>query len=241
VERATAEAGTTPVAAPILAADAYLAKIDGLLYGDDPKDGVVRGQRFLHPVLRIAFEVPAGFRLSNSVDEVTAKGPGEDSAISFDRATKGADSDVADYLTQTWATKFNLEDVGKFTVNGLPAATGHALVDTDSGRLWVRMTVIRVEDAMYRFLFIASSDQADRLDAGFQSTAASFRRLSASEAAAIKPLRIKIVTVRAGDTLASLAQRLPFPDYREERFRTLNGLEPGDRISAGQRVKIVVE
>lgn len=242
VERAMAEAASgTPVGNSVLNADTYLANIDGLLYGDDPKDGVVRGRRFLHPVLRFAFQVPSGYQLLNGTDQVTAQAPDNSSAIAFDLGPKGNSGELVSYLTQDWAAKFTLSDVQPLAINGLPAATGRALIDTDSGRLYVRMTVIRLDDVIYRFLCIASPGKAGQLDAGFQDTAASFRRLSASEAAAIKPMHIKIITVGKSDTVASLARRMAFADYREERFRALNGLEPGDKVSVGQRVKIVIE
>jgi predicted Zn-dependent protease len=82
---------------------------------------------------------------------------------------------------------------------------------------------------------------AASFDQGFRSTAASLRPLSDAEAAALKPMRIRIVTVGAGDSVASLASRLPFEDYREERFRALNGLGPNEQLVPGQRVKLVVE
>jgi predicted Zn-dependent protease len=242
VERAMAEAGASaPVGKPILNGDAYLTRIDGLLYGDNPKDGVVRGQRFIHPVLRFTFQVPDGYRLMNGADQVTAQGPDDASAIAFDLGPRDYSGDLASYLSQDWAAKLSLSDVQSITINGAPAATGHAQVDTDSGRLYVRMTVIRLDDAIYRFLSIAVPDKASRLDADFLSAAGSFRRLSASEAAAIKPKRIKIVTVGNADSIAGFAQRMAFSDYREERFRALNGLQPGDKLTPGQRVKIVVE
>lgn len=44
----------------------------------------------------------------------------------------------------------------------------------------------------------------------------------------------------AGDTVASLAARMAFDDAKEARFRVLNGLASGDRVSVGDKVKIVV-
>ena len=66
------------------------------------------------------------------------------------------------------------------------------------------------------------------------------RRISASQAAGITPRRVEVVTVRSGDTVASLAARMAFDDAKEARFRVLNGLGATDRVSAGQKVKLVV-
>ena len=71
-------------------------------------------------------------------------------------------------------------------------------------------------------------------------TTYSLRPLSNAEAAALKPLRIRVVRVRPGDTVASLAARMAFPDHKEERFRVLNGLAASDGLPAGL-VKIVVD
>ena len=242
VERALAEAGTTAAAGkPILNGDAYLAKINGLLFGDDPRQGVVRGQSFLHPVLRFAFTAPSGYQLVNGADQVTAQADDEKSAIAFDIADKAGDDDPLNYLTGNWAAKLSLDDARAYSVNGLPAATGSALVNTKSGRLYARLAVVRLNGTMYRFLGIAAPDNAGQIDNALLSTAASFRALPAGEAAAIKAFRIRIVTVAKGDTVASLSQRMAFKTYREQRFRVLNGLQPADTLAPGRKVKIVVE
>jgi predicted Zn-dependent protease len=68
----------------------------------------------------------------------------------------------------------------------------------------------------------------------------SMRRLSAQEAAAIKPRRIDVVTVKSGDNVASMAARMAYADYREDRFRILNALAADATLKPGQKVKIVV-
>ena len=72
-------------------------------------------------------------------------------------------------------------------------------------------------------------------------TTYSFRKLSAAEAAAIKPLRVRIHTVRPGETPQTIAARMPFESYALARFLALNGLSPESRLGAGQKVKIVAE
>ena len=69
----------------------------------------------------------------------------------------------------------------------------------------------------------------------------SFRALSATDAAKLKPLRIRAVTVQPGDTVQTLAARMPYPDFRVERFRAINGLEPRETLTTGTRVKLISE
>ncbi len=241
VERAQAIAAGTRVANPMRGERVYLSQVDGMLYGDDPEQGIIKGRVFAHPKLRFRFEVPAGFRLFNSSDAVTAYGPGK-SLIVFDRARRTSDGPVAYYLTNVWSAKRRLDDVETLTVNGLEAATGTTRLRTSTGDRDVRLLAIRVDlQTIYRFLFVTPPQETARLAAELRRTSYSFRRLDEREAAALKPLRIKVVTVGAGDTADSLAARMPFEDFRLERFQALNGLAPADRLRPGDQVKLVVE
>ncbi|MEX1147455.1 MAG: LysM peptidoglycan-binding domain-containing protein, partial [Sphingomonadales bacterium] len=100
---------------------------------------------------------------------------------------------------------------------------------------------IRYEpERAFHFLLIAPVAQAQALESAQMTMVRSFRKLSTAEADEIKPLRLDMVTVQRGDSVASLADRMAFEDYREDRFRMLNGLGPNDQLKAGDRVKIVV-
>jgi len=240
VARAVQEAGQPPADA-IVNRDVYLQHIDGLLYGDDPSQGFIKGRRFAHPKMKIEFTVPQGFVLNNSADAVVAIGP-QGSQIVFDGGGQGYGGDMANYISGVWAKNIELRSLERTQINGMEAATGTALVNTRQGAAFARLVAIRANSGViYRFLGIAPRNGAQSLDSAFMSTASSFRRLSDAEAAALKPMRIRIVTVQPGDSVASLAGRMPFEDYREQRFRVLNGLESGEALTAGQRVKLIVE
>jgi len=241
IERTIGDAQTYSVRDPMRARDVYFDKIDGLLYGDDPGQGFVRGRRFLHPDLRFVFEVPEGFRLFNGLTKVSARGP-DGAVILFDRAKTRWSGAMTRYLTEVWAEGVALEDVEALAVNGLAAATGRVQGRTQIGLTELRLVAFRHGDgALYRMLFVAPSAQAARLSVPFRRTTYSFRMLDANEAAALRPHRLRILRVRAGDTVGSLAAGLPYEDYREERFRALNGLTAGAPLRAGGRVKTVVE
>ena len=66
-------------------------------------------------------------------------------------------------------------------------------------------------------------------------------RCPLSEAASAKPLRLKILTVAPGDTVERLASRMALIDRPVERFHILNGLNPGEQVKPGERIKVVVE
>jgi predicted Zn-dependent protease len=118
-------------------------------------------------------------------------------------------------------------------LNGLEAATGKA-----TAKNWrFDVTVIRVGDGVYRIL-TAAPGAADPEPAA-AVVRNSFRALSAEERAAIKPLRIKVTTARAGETPNSFAARMNDVDRAQELFRLLNGLGVSGTVSAGSKVKLV--
>ena len=239
VQRATALARQKNVKNPMTARDIYLSKLDGILYGSDPDEGFIRGRDFLHPNLRFAFQVPPGFSLFNSSRAVLAFGP-DKSRIIFDRAPKPADGSMEYYLGRIWGAKLRLQNLETIKVNGLDAATATAQVRTNEGNFDARLVAYRVDQqTIYRLMFLTPGNQTARLSTELRRTTYSFRRLSASEAAQLRPLVLKIVEVRSGDTVQSLAQRMPYADFKVERFEVLNGISRNDRLEPGMKLKIV--
>src|SRR5690606_13977223 len=164
--------------------DYYLAGIDGLLYGDSPEEGFVRGQTFLHGGLGIRFEVPPEFRIDNKVEAVLATGPGE-VAIRFDGVDAGNTDSLSNYLTSGWVAGLKPETVRETRVNGLPAATARA-----SAEKWdFDVTVIRLNKQIFRFLTAVPKD-SPALEQVSSILKASFRTMTAREIAALKPLRV---------------------------------------------------
>jgi len=242
VQRAIAEAkATTPVPNPKLEREPYLAQIDGILYGDDPKQGIARGRHFSHPDLRLAFDAPEGFQLANGTDAVQGLGP-NDQAMVFDGGRASINGSMASYISNVWVPQARLQSLDNMTINGMEAATATAMGSTDQGRVFVRLVAIRYDaNTIYRFMYLCPVQVAASADAGFRQSASSFRKLSAGEAAQIKPLRVRVVTVKPGDSVSSLAKSMAFDDYQEQRFRVLNGLSANQGLTAGQHVKLIVE
>lgn len=215
--------------------DAFLDGIDGLLYGDTPDEGFVRGTTFIHPKLGVTFSVPNGFTIDNSATAVMASGPGE-VAIRFDGANLPSGSSLSDYIRSGWVTGLDETSIRPITINGLPAATARASAD----RWQFEIVVIGAGAKVYRFLTAAPKNSADLLPAS-QAATQSFKLLTPAEQAAMKPLRIRVAQVKPGDTMASLAARVQGTNRKLELFRLLNALPPGASVSVGDRVKLIGE
>ncbi len=221
----------------------YLATIDGMAYGGDRTSGFIRNRQFVHPSLHFQFEVPQGFSLINSDKNVVARGPNA-STIIFDRDTRPQTAGMAmpAYLHQAWARGVRLQGIEQININGLAAATGVTRLSGNSGTRDVRLVAIRFDaKTIYRFMFMTQPGETASLNEPFRRTTYSFRKLSDAEAANATPLRIRVVTVGASDTVDTLARRMAFDTAQVARFRVLNGLQPGDTVRRGERVKIIAE
>ncbi len=219
--------------------EAYLDHIDGLLFGDDPEQGLVRGAAFVHPGIGFVFQVPPGFQLIGGAERVIVRGP-EDALVLGDLAKGRFDGTALRYLTEIWAPAMTLIDIEPIAVNGIEAATGWNRVDTDHGRRDVRLVAIRFEpDRFFRFMFFTRPEVSQRLSAPMRRITYSFRRMRPEERDRYRPLRLKLVAAEPGDTQATLAAGMPFANLNLERFAVLNGLEPGAAIQQGDRFKTV--
>jgi predicted Zn-dependent protease len=240
-ERAAAAANVTPGASYLVRQDEYMRAIDGMIYGDSPDHGFVRGRVFAHPGLGLRFEVPTGFRLLNSDKAVVGIGPDGAQMVFTDAPGQGAFS-AGDYIVSVWAKGAPLSDLRTLSIDGMPAATAITRLSGQNGPVFARLVAIAgAKGNYYRFLFTAGLEHAGRLDAGFVATAQGFRHLSATEKAGLKPYRLKVVQVKPGQKVADFVAAMPIKDYAEERFRVLNNIPPGTEPRPGVWIKTIIE
>ena len=219
--------------------DGFLRAIDGIMYGDDPHQGVVEGRKFTHPDLKIGFEAPSGFYMVNGTQSVSIGGQSGKGEFSTGPYSGDMDSYIAAVfgaLTDQGQAKIAPSAIQRTIVNGIPAAYATAQVQGSSGPLDVVVFAYEFSKTQaFRFVTISAAGSANQ----FNSMFASLHRTSASEAAAVRPRKLVVVTARAGDSLQSLASRMAYSDAPMDRFLVLNGLAADSRIVPGQRVKIV--
>ena len=241
VERAIQASQERPARQPMLARDIYLKKIDGILWGDNPDQGVVRNRVFLHPALRFAFEVPDGFHLANGTSQVQARGP-NGAVIVFDQSKQPFSGAPEEYLARVWAAKAQLAGLQRLDINGLPAATATTQAQLQGQTVDVRFVAIRWDaQRFYRFIFAAPPNVSRSLDRAFERTAYSFRRISERDAASVRPLRVRVVTARPGDTLETFVRQMQVDRLPREELIVLNGMPNEYQIKPGDQVKIVTD
>lgn len=239
IQRAAATAKATGLADDALPekVEPFLTELDGMLYGDDPQQGFVIGRRFLHPVMRIAFEAPPGFTLTNSPQAILIEGPGGlRGEFAGGRMPPGGLEAYAGALARGALGGMAAEagQVRRTRINGLPAVLLPLRVSTPQGNAELTVAAYDAGDGGAYHFMVASEAGSAALDALFGS----FRLLSAEQAAQLRPRQIRVVRAGPGDTVESLAGRMA-AERPADRFLMLNALDAGATLEPGQRVKVV--
>ena len=214
----------------------YLRAIDGIDFGDDPAEGVVRGRRFMHPKLGFGFTAPEGFSLENSSKALLGVAGGGAEAMRLDSVALSASTTLESYLMTGWIEGLQQSSIQARTINGLPAAVATA----KSGDWSFRVGVVRFGSDVYRIIF-ATRILTDAADRRYIDALDTFRRLSSDESRRVRPYRLSVVTAGVGDSIDSLASRMALQDHAADYFVVLNGLDRAAPLSPGRQYKLVVE
>lgn len=209
----------------------WLGAIDGIAFGEDPGQGIVRGRRYINTRLGIGFAVPTSFTLEADGETVAAFTPDNAQAIRFDTVALEAGQSLQAYVGSEWIAGVKTGQIEPTTVAGLPAA-----ITSGRGTNWrFRLAAIQSGTRVYR-LIVAAQGTGD-VDEIMRQTLSEFRRLGSSDLQGAGLQRVVLVTAGAGDTAVTLGSRMP-GDQGARLFMLLNGLET-QAVTAGQRYKMI--
>jgi predicted Zn-dependent protease len=220
---------------------ALRAQLDGVVFGDNPAQGIVRGATFLHPPLRFRLDFPTGWQVANSPQQVVSKAPNADVYEILQLVMQPQGSSVQDVgVASMQKAGFRLLGGERTTIAGLDAHVGEyeGMIE-GLGAVRSRATHLRHGDNVYMIAGLAAPGVFAQYDNAFGTSQRSFRALSASEADAIKPARIALYTVRAGDTWQSLAGRSAGA-VTAAALAAMNHAEVGSQPQTGAQLKVVV-
>lgn len=223
--------------------DDFLRRIDGMAFGDDPAEGVVQAHRFRHPDLRIAVDFPEGWEVQNSSDQVVAQPDGENVLMLMRAADTARGASLADGATRHMrGLGFRLENGAIEQVGGLDAFVGEYRGKARQvGNVRIRAAHLTVGRQVYMVAGVAPEADFARVSADFDTALRSFRQLTSSEAAQVRPNRVALYTTRTGDSWQSIAQRAGRGLVSATQLALMNGFAVNTQPAAGTRLKIVVE
>ncbi len=220
----------------------YIERIDGLMFGDNPREGVLRGNAFLHPDMRFRLEFPQGWQVQNTPQQVVAQPQGGGGYV-FLQLVQPRGRTLQDVAAADLAqTGLQYVEGGETRVNGLPAFIGTFRGQLQQlGDVVLRSAWISHNNQVFRLAGLAGTQSYRQLQQAVDATVQSFQPLSAGEAERIRPSVIDIYTVRQGDTWDSIATGAGRRAVPAQTLAIINGFSPQERPQPGDRVKIVVE
>jgi predicted Zn-dependent protease len=231
--------GTGRLGTGLVNRDRFLAQLDGAFVDDDPAQGVIDGRTFTHPDLRIQFTVPVGYLMDNGTDAVSISGSAGEAEFSGGRY-RGTLENYIGAVLQALAgnQRLAVPPPRRTVINGIPAAYTVTRANSGSGPVDVAVVAYQwAPDTIYNFVMLTSAGSGF---GPFASMISSIRKITPAEASAIRPRIIDVVTVKPGDTIQSLSQRMAYRNFQVDRFLALNGLAPNTQLRPGQKLKVVV-
>ena len=247
-----------PVAGKFVSADAkttnrnqYLERIKGLVFGDNPKDGIVRGNEFLHPLLRIGVKFPEGWELINTPEAVLAQEPGtehfmvmQEVEASARQGAKGQGTPSIGEIAVEAMRKagYTVVDGTMQQINGNQAHVGVYRGNAKgAGKVVMRAAHIAIGRQMYVVAGFAPEKEFDLVDREIQPSLQTFRQLSMQEASNVRPNRIEFHVARQGDSWQSIAARQGKGFVNAATLAIMNDRAVSVQPQPGDRVKIVIE
>jgi predicted Zn-dependent protease len=239
VTRVQEAVAAAPAGASATNASEFERHLDGLVFGDSPEKGIVRGNEFVHPVLRFAVTFPEGWEISNDETQVTAQQNASSNVAMVLQPVQGTGS--VQQLGPSQLTRAGWQQLSgdATTINGLDAYVGTYEGVSQGVRLRLRAAHVRAGDQIYVVAGLAPAAQFDAQSSAFASAIRTFRSLSRAEAEAIHPNRVDFRVVRNGDTWDSLA-RATGGIVKASTLAIMNGSAPSTPPRAGDRIRIVV-
>lgn len=222
--------------------DTYLRRIEGLVYGEDPRQGYLENNVFYHPVLKFQFPTPANWSYQNTPQKVQLA-PKDGRALMFLTLAPGKTlQEAASAILQQY--RLQVVDSRNVTVNGLPAI---ALVadqqPQQQGQPVLRTLSYIIQQGQYIYHMLGVSTQSDFniYSQYFSNSMQGFRELTDIAKLNKRPERIRIKTVTGNQTLAQAFRSYNVPERRNEEFAILNGMKLTDNLTSGTLIKIIAE
>jgi predicted Zn-dependent protease len=215
--------------------DPYLQRLQGLIYGVNPREGYFVGSQFFHPELGFRVTFPEGWTTNNGAQAVIAVSPAQDAAVELSAATEpSADAASRAFLSQPGITG----GTPRASLSGLPAVTAPFVAASGSDTLRGTVEFVKHGNAVYRVIGYAPGARWSTNQAAVERTLASFQPLTDPAALNVQPQRMQLVRLDRRTTIAELARQRPSP-VPAATLALINQVELDTPLAAGQLVKWV--
>lgn len=238
-EAARKRAETVPnVEKTVANRDQYLQHVNGMVFGDNPRNGYFQGNAFLHPDLKFRLDFPEGWQKQNTSSAVVAVSSKQDAALQLIPAGTMSPQEAAKKFLSQQGVKATQVQAGE--VGGLPSSASYFEAQSQQGTVRGIASFVAHGGHTFGIIGFTSPEQLSSYDAAFRKTIASFQPLTDPAALNVQPARVEIVKVPRQMTIAEFHAQFP-SSIPPEQVAVMNGLDPASgTFKAGQLAKRVV-
>ncbi|HZR22287.1 MAG TPA: M48 family metalloprotease [Vicinamibacterales bacterium] len=222
--------------------DGYLKRMDGLVYGDNPNEGIVRGETFMHANLRLAIDFPQGWDVTNGQSQVSAKEPGQNRLMVLEVVQRPVGRSLQEVaLRQMEGAGFRPVQGGRTTINSLDAFVGEYVGALQNiGRVGIRAAHIAHDRSVFLVAGIVPYQDYPNVEPVLTKSIDSFRALTRAEAEDVHANHVALYTAHRGDTWQGIAERAGKGIVKPSTLAIMNGHPVNEQPRVGERLKIVI-
>jgi predicted Zn-dependent protease len=233
-ERKQAELGKKDLA---INRDKYLGAINGLVFGENPRQGFVEKNVFYHPDLKFKFPVPAGWKINNLPTQVQMIDAKEKGIILFTLAGTSSAKTAADQFVEK--TKSKVAKNEEIKVNGLKTRKVFSEIADKSNVLRIQSYFIEMSGEVYVFHGFSSSTEFDNYQSTYTKTMTGFNRLKEKAKLNVKPDRVKVVNVNKVGTFKQVLTNFKVSEKEQQDIALLNGINLNDQVKVNTQIKLI--
>lgn len=216
--------------------DAFLQRTDGLIFGENPRQGFFRQSLFLHPDLKFQLEFPSGWKAQNQATAVVAVSSQQDAIVVLTLAgTDAPNQALSKFLNQQGVQS---QGASSSSINGLTAASAVFTAQTQDGVLAGNVAFISHGGRTFRVMGYTPQQRYGSYRGVFAQSLGSFRRLTDAAALAVQPVRVHLVRLPRAMTIAQFHQAYP-STIPVEQVALINGVDASTTLPVGTLVKRV--
>ncbi|MCD6308853.1 MAG: M48 family metalloprotease [Candidatus Latescibacteria bacterium] len=215
----------------------YLELIDGIIYGDDPRQGYVKDRVFYHPEMKFSFPVPAGWNVMNMPTEVRMSPEKQDSLLIFTVTQGTTPRDAAAAFNQE--NKVTVTTSKSLSINDRDAYKTMGQIPMNGQAAGISSHFITFGDKVFAFHGLCAPQMLTAMDTVFSTTALGFGGIEDPAFIDVSPKRLTVKTLEKTTTVRAALSSFGVGKDKLDEFAILNGLGIDDQIDAGRKLKVV--
>jgi len=218
----------------------HVQRVDGIVFGDDPRDGYFDGRALLHPSLRFRLDLPDGWAAVNTRTAVQALAPDQDAIVQLTLSPLDAEENreryIRDYLTEIGAQVVGSDDQ---SINGHWSRQVRFTVTGQSVQYEVLGAWIWYRENLYQLLGITTPSRYSRHDDRFIASFRTFDELRDPQALSVQPSRLQVITPPRPMGLSELLEGTPYLRGEGTTVAIINAMQPNARVTPDELVKLI--